>query len=343
MRAVGRELGARYALEGAVRKAGGTVRVGVQLLDASTGTHMWAEAYDRDLAGAGIFEVQDDITDRVVATVADPYGVLVRSMAVAVRDRPVEELSAQELALRCSAYFHQIRPDEHARMRCGAGAEGGARAHPRGGLGLPLAPLLPGARVPAEPAARLGGAGTRGGPARGGCRSHLPGGLGGAGGGVLLRPRPRGVPPRRRAGHGAQPPKHEHAGLHGRADQPRRRMGPRRRDHAAFDGAQPSPPGLVSLPPVLRPLPEARVRAGAGDDEADEHAPGLLDPRRDRCCLRPAGPEGGGPRRPRSAPEPPARLPRGAGADPGTVDPGRGRRRAGDGGAGQAEALVATG
>ena len=117
MRAVGRELGARYALEGAVRKAGGTVRVGVQLLDASTGTHMWAEAYDRDLAGAGIFEVQDDITDRVVATVADPYGVLVRSMAVAVRDRPVEELSAQELALRCSAYFHQVRPDEHARMR----------------------------------------------------------------------------------------------------------------------------------------------------------------------------------------------------------------------------------
>ena len=117
VRAVGRELGARYALEGAVRKAGGTVRVGVQLLDASTGTHMWAEAYDRDLAGAGIFEVQDDITDRVVATVADPYGVLVRSMAVAVRDRPVEELSAQELALRCSAYFHQVRPDEHARMR----------------------------------------------------------------------------------------------------------------------------------------------------------------------------------------------------------------------------------
>ena len=117
VRAVGRELGARYALEGAVRKAGGTVRVGVQLLDASTGTHMWAEAYDRDLAGAGIFEVQDDITDRVVATVADPYGVLVRSMAVAVRDRPVEELSAQELALRCSAYFHQVRSDEHARMR----------------------------------------------------------------------------------------------------------------------------------------------------------------------------------------------------------------------------------
>ena len=54
------------------------MRVSVQLVDAATGTHMWAEAYDRDLAEAGIFKLQDDITDRVVATVADPYGVLVR-------------------------------------------------------------------------------------------------------------------------------------------------------------------------------------------------------------------------------------------------------------------------
>ena len=75
----------------------------VQLLDAVTGTHLWAETYDRDLAEADIFEVQDEITDRVVALVADPYGILVRSMAVAVRDRPVEELSAKELALRFCA------------------------------------------------------------------------------------------------------------------------------------------------------------------------------------------------------------------------------------------------
>ena len=113
--------------------------------------------------------------------------------------------------------------------------------------------------------------------------------------------------------------KHERAGLHGRADQPRRRLGPRRRDHAAFDGAQPTSPGLVSLSPVLRPLPETRVRSGACDDEADEHARRLLDPRRDRCGQRPAGPEGRGPRRARRAPGPPARLPRGARADAGTV------------------------
>ena len=222
VRAVGRELGARYALEGAVRKAGGTVRVGVQLLDASTGTHMWAEAYDRDLDGTGIFEVQDDITDRVVATVADPYGVLVRSMAVAVRDRPVEELSAQELALRCSAYFHQIRPDEHARMR--AALERKVEREPTHAESWAWLSRL----YSHEHEFRLNPRpdsverARRGGPAGGGRRSRVPGGLGGAGGGVLLRPRPRGVPQRRRAGHGAQPSKHEHAGLHGRADQPRR-------------------------------------------------------------------------------------------------------------------------
>ncbi len=117
VRSIGSRLGASYALEGAVRKAGGTVRVSIQLLDTSTGTTLWAEAYDRDFAKLGIFAVQDEITDRVVATVADPYGVLVRSMALAVRDRPIEELTATEMVLRFYAYWHQIRADEHARLR----------------------------------------------------------------------------------------------------------------------------------------------------------------------------------------------------------------------------------
>ena len=117
VRAVGRELGARYVLEGAVRKAGSVVRVAIQVLDGETGTHLWADTYDHDLADAGIFNVQDEITDRVVATIADPYGILVRSMAAAVRDRSPEELSAKELVLRFCAYWHHIRPDEHARLR----------------------------------------------------------------------------------------------------------------------------------------------------------------------------------------------------------------------------------
>jgi adenylate cyclase len=64
---VARELGVRYVLEGSVRKAGNRVRITAQLIDASNGHHVWAERYDRDLDD--VFAVQDEITERVVATV----------------------------------------------------------------------------------------------------------------------------------------------------------------------------------------------------------------------------------------------------------------------------------
>ena len=119
IRAVGRELGARYVLEGSVRKAGNAVRINAQLVDASTGAHLWAEAYNREIGDAGTFEIQDDLTDHIVTTVADGYGVLVRSLAAAVRDKPVEEASASELVLRYFAYLQQIKAEEHARLRAG--------------------------------------------------------------------------------------------------------------------------------------------------------------------------------------------------------------------------------
>jgi adenylate cyclase len=64
VRAVGRELSVRSVLEGSVRRAGNRVRITAQLIDAATGAHLWAERYDRDLTD--IFEVQDDVTRRIV-------------------------------------------------------------------------------------------------------------------------------------------------------------------------------------------------------------------------------------------------------------------------------------
>jgi adenylate cyclase len=64
---IGRDLGVRYVLEGSMRRAGQRVRISSQLIDISTGTHLWAERYDRDLTD--IFAVQDDITSRVVAAI----------------------------------------------------------------------------------------------------------------------------------------------------------------------------------------------------------------------------------------------------------------------------------
>src|SRR5947209_8099893 len=62
LKEVGRDLGVRYVLEGSMRRAGQRVRITSQLIDTATGTHLWAERYDRDLTD--IFAVQDDITSR---------------------------------------------------------------------------------------------------------------------------------------------------------------------------------------------------------------------------------------------------------------------------------------
>jgi TolB-like protein/Tfp pilus assembly protein PilF len=119
IRTVGRELGARYVIEGSIRKRGRAIRVSAQLMDALIGTQLWAEAYDREISDAGTFQVQDDLTDHIVTTVADGYGVLVRSMAAPTRDRKVEELSASELVLRHYAFMQQVNPQEHALLRAG--------------------------------------------------------------------------------------------------------------------------------------------------------------------------------------------------------------------------------
>ena len=65
MQQVGKELGVKYVLEGSVRKSGDRVRIMVQLIDAQTGHHLWAERYDRDLKN--IFALQDEITLKVIS------------------------------------------------------------------------------------------------------------------------------------------------------------------------------------------------------------------------------------------------------------------------------------
>jgi adenylate cyclase len=68
IRAVGRELGARYLLEGSVRRSGGRVRIMAQLIDAATGAHRWAERYDRELHD--VFAVQDEVARAIVVILA---------------------------------------------------------------------------------------------------------------------------------------------------------------------------------------------------------------------------------------------------------------------------------
>ena len=91
---VGRELGVRYVLEGSVRKAAGKVRITGQLIDATTGAHLWADRFEGDLSD--IFALQDEVTVNVVSAIQPK--LLQTEMDLAAR-RP-NNLSAYDLCLR---------------------------------------------------------------------------------------------------------------------------------------------------------------------------------------------------------------------------------------------------
>jgi len=98
---VGRRLGVRYVLEGSVRKASGKVRISGQLIDAVTGTHIWADRFERDLTD--IFALQDEVTVAVVSAIQPK--LLQTEIALAARRRP-ENLTAYDLYLRAMPQFY---------------------------------------------------------------------------------------------------------------------------------------------------------------------------------------------------------------------------------------------
>jgi adenylate cyclase len=98
---VGRRLGVRYVLEGSVRKASGKVRILGQLIDALTGTHIWADRFERDLTD--IFTLQDEITVAVVSAIQPK--LLQTEIAMATRRRP-ENLTAYDCYLRARQQFY---------------------------------------------------------------------------------------------------------------------------------------------------------------------------------------------------------------------------------------------
>ena len=98
---VGRELGVRYILEGSIRKSARRVRVTAQLVDAVTGHHIWAERYDREFAD--IFALQDEITERIVATI-EPQ-LYMAEYSRTKRKLP-ENLDAWECTMRALSYVN---------------------------------------------------------------------------------------------------------------------------------------------------------------------------------------------------------------------------------------------
>ncbi len=106
---IGHKLGARYLLEGSVRKGGDKVRIAAQLVDGLTGVRIWAERYDRELAD--IFKVQDEITQTVVANVPTQIAIAELKM---VKRKPPREMSAYDLVLRGKRHHHKYTPEDNA-------------------------------------------------------------------------------------------------------------------------------------------------------------------------------------------------------------------------------------
>jgi len=110
---VAKELGVQYVVEGSVRKAGSRVRITVQLVDADTDRHLWAERYDRELAD--IFAIQDEVTSSIVS-------ILPGRVAAAAQDRvqrkPPENLAAYECVLAGKLlHHHSARADNEEALR----------------------------------------------------------------------------------------------------------------------------------------------------------------------------------------------------------------------------------
>jgi adenylate cyclase len=106
---VAKELGVQYVVEGSVRKAGNRVRITVQLIDAETDRHIWAERYDRELAD--IFAIQDEVTGAIVCTLPGRVEAATRDRAAR---KPTDNMAAYECVLAAKVLHHRSKREDCA-------------------------------------------------------------------------------------------------------------------------------------------------------------------------------------------------------------------------------------
>jgi TolB-like protein/cytochrome c-type biogenesis protein CcmH/NrfG len=107
---VGRELSVRYLVEGSVQRAGERVRINAQLIEVSTGRHLWAERFDRPLQD--VFRLQDEIVQTIVGTLVGRVGIFEHHRAL--HSRP-DSLEAYDIYLRGRAAWHDWSKESNER------------------------------------------------------------------------------------------------------------------------------------------------------------------------------------------------------------------------------------
>ena len=109
LRAVGRELGVKFVLEGSVRRAGDTVRINAQLIDTTTGGHLWAKRFDGKFQD--VFALQDQVTQRIVTALA---AQLTPKEQVQVAKKETDSVEAYDAFLQGWAHFQRFTADDAA-------------------------------------------------------------------------------------------------------------------------------------------------------------------------------------------------------------------------------------
>ena len=109
---VARDLGVRYLLEGSLQRAGDTLRINVNLIDATTGRQVWAERYERPIAN--VLVVQKEIAQNIVAVIGSGGGALQRAELERIARIPTKDLRAYDLYLRGMAYKRRKTKEDNA-------------------------------------------------------------------------------------------------------------------------------------------------------------------------------------------------------------------------------------
>ena len=109
---IAQELGVQYLLEGSVRKSGQKIRISAQLIEATSGQHIWAERYDLELTE--VFAIQDAIAERVAGAI-EPE--LLRTEGAQEAARHTGNITAWDLVRRGTWHFHQVTRENHLKAR----------------------------------------------------------------------------------------------------------------------------------------------------------------------------------------------------------------------------------
>ena len=106
IRQVGRDLGVKYVLEGSIQSIGERIRVTAQLVEAGSGSHIWSERYDRPVDD--LFAVQNEVTQRIAATIAGSEGAVAEAERSLLRRKPPANLTAFDTYLLAMEAKHKV-------------------------------------------------------------------------------------------------------------------------------------------------------------------------------------------------------------------------------------------